>query len=55
MKATTDLDMGELRLLEVDAPLFIPIKTQVRLIITATDVLHSWAIPSLGIKTDAAR
>ena len=32
---------------------FLPINTYVRVLVTATDVLHSWAIPSFGIKTDA--
>ena len=31
----------------------IPVNTHVRIIITAADVLHSWAVPSLGIKCDA--
>lgn len=42
-----------LRLLEVDHVLVLPIKTSIRLLVTAADVLHSWAIPSLGIKVDA--
>nr|AHB35429.1 cytochrome c oxidase subunit 2 [Neoporphyra perforata]AIB08088.1 cytochrome c oxidase subunit 2 [Neoporphyra perforata]AIB08236.1 cytochrome c oxidase subunit 2 [Neoporphyra perforata]AIB08263.1 cytochrome c oxidase subunit 2 [Neoporphyra perforata]AIB08290.1 cytochrome c oxidase subunit 2 [Neoporphyra perforata] len=48
-----DLILGQLRLLEVDNPMVIPVNTHVRLIITAADVLHSWAVPSLGIKCDA--
>lgn len=44
---------GSLRLLEVDQRLCLPIEKQIRLFITATDVLHSWAIPSLGVKMDA--
>jgi cytochrome c oxidase subunit 2 len=31
----------------------LPVKTHVRVIVTATDVLHSWAVPSLGVKIDA--
>lgn len=53
MVATEDLELGQLRLLEVDNRVVLPIHTHVRVIITAADVLHSWAIPSLGIKTDA--
>lgn len=49
----SDLNIGDIRLLEVDNQVLLPINTQVRVIITATDVLHSWAIPSLGIKLDA--
>ena len=48
-----DLILGRLRLLEVDARLILPIEKQLRLFITASDVLHSWAVPSLGVKLDA--
>jgi len=48
-----DLLYGSLRLLEVDFRLVLPIEKQLRLFITASDVLHSWAVPSLGIKLDA--
>jgi len=41
------------RLLEVDNRLFVPINTHIRLLITSADVLHSWAVPSLGVKVDA--
>lgn len=41
------------RLLTVDNHLFIPTLTNVRAMITSSDVLHSWAVPSLGIKLDA--
>ena len=52
MISEIDLENG-LRLLEVDNRLVLPIEKQIRLFITSTDVLHSWAIPSLGIKMDA--
>lgn len=48
-----DLSLGQLRLLEVDNRVVIPVKTHIRVLITAADVLHSWAIPSLGVKCDA--
>jgi cytochrome c oxidase subunit 2 len=48
-----DLEKGQFRLLEVDNRVVLPIKTHIRLLITAADVLHSWAVPSLGIKLDA--
>jgi len=48
-----DLEIGQLRLLEVDNRIVLPTFTHIRVIITAADVLHSWAIPSLGIKCDA--
>ena len=53
MVAEDDLELGQLRLLEVDNRVVLPIKTHVRVLITAADVLHSWAIPSLGVKCDA--
>jgi cytochrome c oxidase subunit II len=48
-----DLEVGKLRLLEVDERLYLPIEKQLRLFITASDVLHSFAVPSLGLKIDA--
>lgn len=48
-----DLEIGQFRLLEVDNRVVIPVKSHIRLLITASDVLHSWAIPSFGIKLDA--
>jgi cytochrome c oxidase subunit II len=42
-----------LRLLETTDPLIIPAKTFIKMKITADDVIHSWAVPSFGIKTDA--
>jgi cytochrome c oxidase subunit 2 len=40
-------------MLEVDNPVILPVDTHVRFIITGADVLHDWAVPSLGIKVDA--
>jgi cytochrome c oxidase subunit 2 len=48
-----DLTLGQLRLLEVDNRVVLPVDTHVRLIITAADVLHCWAMPSFGVKMDA--
>jgi len=53
MLNTSDLSLGAFRLLEVDNRIVLPINTHVRLLITASDVLHSWCIPSFGIKLDA--
>ncbi len=53
MLNANDLIEGQLRNLEVDQPLLIPLKTHVDLIVTADDVLHSFALPSAGIKVDA--
>jgi cytochrome c oxidase subunit 2 len=48
-----DLELGQLRLLEVDNRVILPEQTYIRVLVTAADVLHSWAVPSLGIKCDA--
>nr|AHG59010.1 cytochrome oxidase subunit 2 [Bazzania trilobata]QGQ61888.1 cytochrome c oxidase subunit 2 [Bazzania tridens]QIA59506.1 cytochrome c oxidase subunit 2 [Bazzania japonica] len=48
-----DLELGQSRLLEVDNRMVVPSKTHLRMIITSADVLHSWAVPSLGVKCDA--
>ena len=48
-----DLTGGGLRLLEVDNRLVLPVNTHIRVLVTAADVLHSWAIPSFGVKVDA--
>jgi cytochrome c oxidase subunit 2 len=48
-----DLQEGQLRLLTTDNALVLPVDTDIRVLITATDVLHSWAVPAFGVKTDA--
>ena len=48
-----ELGAAGFRLLEVDNNVVLPIRTQVRTLITAADVLHSWAVPALGVKMDA--
>ena len=48
-----DLKAGQLRLLEVDNRLLVPEGAVVKFLITASDVIHSFSVPSLGIKTDA--
>jgi cytochrome c oxidase subunit 2 len=53
MIPTDDLYQGQLRLLEVDNRLFVSIKTHLRILVSAADVLHCWAVPSLGVKVDA--
>jgi len=52
MIPTDDLKEGDLRLLEVDNKIIVPINTNIRVIVSSTDVLHAWAVPSLGIKMD---
>lgn len=49
---SNELTFGAFRLLEVDNRLVLPIKTHIRLLVTSSDVIHSWAIPSFGIKVD---
>jgi cytochrome c oxidase subunit 1 len=53
MLLEADLPKGTLRLLEVDNRIVLPIRTSIRILITAADVLHSWAVPALGVKMDA--
>jgi len=53
LKQEDDLELGELRLLEVDNRMVLPIQKHIRVIVTAADVLHCWAVPSLGVKMDA--
>jgi len=48
-----DLKPGQIRLLSVDNPIIVPINTTVRILIASQDVLHSFAVPSLGIRKDA--
>jgi cytochrome c oxidase subunit 2 len=48
-----DLEFGELRLLEVDNRVVVPSNCHIRVLVTSVDVLHSLAIPSLGVKMDA--
>nr|YP_009110533.1 cytochrome c oxidase subunit II [Uroplatus ebenaui]BAP90312.1 cytochrome oxidase subunit 2 [Uroplatus ebenaui] len=53
MTPTVGLTPGASRLLEVDHHLVLPVGSPTRMLISAEDVLHSWAVPSLGIKVDA--
>lgn len=50
--ADEDLKEGQPRLLSVDEKVVLPVNTSVRLLFTSADVIHNWAIPSLGIKID---
>jgi cytochrome c oxidase subunit 2 len=47
------LKKGQPRLLTVDNPVVVPVNTTVRVIATGADVIHSWAVPSFGVKQDA--
>jgi cytochrome c oxidase subunit 2 len=53
MVADEDLAEGQLRLLETDNEVVLPVDTNIRLLMTADDVIHAWAVPSFGVKLDA--
>ena len=48
-----EITENQRRLLEVDNPLVLPVDTTIRILVTAGDVLHSFAVPAFGIKIDA--
>jgi cytochrome c oxidase subunit 2 len=48
-----DLKPGQPRLLAVDNEMVVPVGKVVKLITTGADVIHSWAVPSFGVKIDA--
>jgi len=50
---TPDLEPGDYRLLEVDNRAVLPIQAEIRVLVTASDVIHSWTVPSIGVKADA--
>jgi cytochrome c oxidase subunit II len=53
MVADGDLQEGQLRLLTTDNAVVLPVDTDIRVLVAATDVIHSWAVPAFGVKTDA--
>ncbi len=53
MKPDEDLKPGEPRLLATDSPVVVPVNKTIRVIVTASDVIHAWTIPSFGSKIDA--
>nr|YP_009441632.1 cytochrome c oxidase subunit II [Incoltorrida madagassica]AOY39138.1 cytochrome c oxidase subunit 2 [Incoltorrida madagassica] len=53
MISEDSLKTNSFRLLDVDNRIILPFNTQIRALVTAADVLHSWTIPSLGVKIDA--
>lgn len=50
---TNDLKSYNFRLLDVDNRIVIPFESPIRIIVTSSDVIHSWTIPSIGVKIDA--
>jgi cytochrome c oxidase subunit 2 len=52
MVPESDLELGQFRLLDVDNRVVVPVDTHVRFIVTGQDVIHDFAVPSLGLKID---
>jgi len=52
MVPSEEIGKDQIRLLEVDEPLLLPTNTKIRVLVTASDVLHSWAIPAFAFKKD---
>nr|YP_010321808.1 cytochrome c oxidase subunit II [Stenochironomus tobaduodecimus]UKO33035.1 cytochrome c oxidase subunit II [Stenochironomus tobaduodecimus] len=48
------LKSHQFRILEVDNRLILPMKNQIRILVSSTDVIHSWTVPSLGVKIDGS-
>nr|YP_009350470.1 cytochrome c oxidase subunit II [Leucopitermes leucops]AQP27131.1 cytochrome c oxidase subunit 2 [Leucopitermes leucops] len=53
MMQQEDQPINMFRLLDTDNRVVLPMNSPIRMIVTAADVLHSWTVPSLGVKTDA--
>uniref|UniRef100_UPI0030038D11 cytochrome c oxidase subunit 2 n=1 Tax=Parotis ogasawarensis TaxID=3112172 RepID=UPI0030038D11 len=53
MTPVNEMNDNNFRLLDVDNRIVLPMNNQIRIMVTATDVIHSWTIPSLGVKVDA--
>lgn len=53
MLQDSDLKPGDPRMLATDNHILLPVGANVRIQTTADDVIHSWAVPALGLKTDA--
>nr|QHW07030.1 cytochrome c oxidase subunit II [Choreutis emplecta] len=49
----SDYSLNNFRLLDVDNRIVLPMNNQIRIMVTASDVIHSWTVPSLGVKVDA--
>nr|YP_010140067.1 cytochrome c oxidase subunit II [Nacolus tuberculatus]QQK57723.1 cytochrome c oxidase subunit II [Nacolus tuberculatus] len=54
MKPVKEMMIEEFRLLEVDNRMIMPFNVKARILVSSTDVIHSWTVPSLGIKIDAS-
>nr|ABY55878.1 cytochrome oxidase subunit II [Pterostichus crenicollis]ABY55915.1 cytochrome oxidase subunit II [Pterostichus nr. crenicollis KWW-2007]ABY55919.1 cytochrome oxidase subunit II [Pterostichus inermis]ABY55920.1 cytochrome oxidase subunit II [Pterostichus inermis]ABY55921.1 cytochrome oxidase subunit II [Pterostichus inermis] len=51
--SSNEMENNNFRLLDVDNRIILPFNAQIRVLVTATDVIHSWTIPALGVKIDA--
>ncbi len=52
MIPSAEIKPGQKRLLEVDNRVILPVDTNIRILMTSTDVIHAWAVPAFGVKTD---
>nr|UOU85320.1 cytochrome c oxidase subunit II [Mycomya fimbriata] len=52
MIPTNELSESSFRLLDVDNRIILPMNSQIRILISAADVIHSWTVPALGVKMD---
>ena len=41
---------GKIRLLDTDNPVVLPVGTTIRILVTGTDVIHSWFVPAFGVQ-----
>nr|AZQ05987.1 cytochrome c oxidase subunit 2 [Catomerus polymerus] len=53
MIPSKDLETNQFRLIEVDNRMVVPMNTYIRVLVSSTDVIHSWTVPSLSVKADA--
>ena len=53
MIPNNEIREASFRLLDVDNRAVLPFNTQIRILVTAADVIHSWTVPALGVKADA--
>jgi cytochrome c oxidase subunit 2 len=53
MVPDNELKPGQRRLLDVDNPVVLPVDTTIRVITTSLDVIHAWAVPAFGVKSDS--
>jgi heme/copper-type cytochrome/quinol oxidase subunit 2 len=52
MKSSSDLSIGDFRIIDVDSNCVVPFFTPLQILVTSADVIHSFALPNLAIKID---